>query len=224
MSGAAGAGVTGSVAAAIAAGAALHTFGSVDAVHQMLSDTVSTPAGAALLGLACAALVAAAGFLTAAARHAPRPGPVRVLLGLWAAGLVALAVFPTNLPGTEVTTSTVVHRWGAALAVAVPPIVALLVAPSRRLRTAALVAGGMAAVYGLAHLPALVTGAAVLPYAGLGERLLLAADLLVVVLTGAHLGPRSARAEPAGRQRTEGRLGRRRQAFQPRRDVAVEVE
>ncbi|GAA1023055.1 hypothetical protein Aple_098790 [Acrocarpospora pleiomorpha] len=184
-------GVIGSVAVTAAAGVGLHTFGTVDPMHQMLSDTISTTAGAILLGVACAGLVAAAGFLAAAARHTPRPGVVRALLGLWAASLVAVVVFPTNLPGTELTMSGIIHRYGAAVAVAVPPLVALLVARTRRLRTAALVTGGMAAVYGVAHIPAIFAGAEVLPYAGLCERVLLAMVLLVVVLTSSDLKKRS---------------------------------
>ena len=176
-----------SVAVALAAGIGLHAVGSVDPVNQMLSDTVSSATGALLLGVACAALVGAAGCLAAAART----WLVRLLLLVWAAGLVALAVFPTNLPGTEVTTGAVVHRYGAALAVAVPPIVGLVVARGRRLRAVSLVAGGAAVLYGAAHAPAMLTGAEVMPYAGLAERVLLGLILGVVVLTSAELRDRS---------------------------------
>ena len=175
------------VGVAVAAGIVLHWFGSVDAVNQMLSDTVSSAPGAALLGVACAALVVAAGCLAVGARHAARSGLVRGLLGLWAAGLAALAVFPTNLPGTAVTTGAVIHRYGAALAVAVPPAIGLLVARTRRLRTASMVTGGAATLYGAAHLPAMLTGAEILPYAGLAERVVLGLTLLVVVMTAAAL-------------------------------------
>jgi len=180
-----------SVAVSLAAGIGLHAIGSVDPVHQMLSDTVSSATGALLLGVACAALVVAAGCLAAAARHGARTLLLRLLLLLWAAGLVALAVFPTNLPGTEATTGAVVHRYGAALAVAVPPIIGLVVAGGRRLRTASLVAGAAAVLYGAAHAPAMLTGAEVMPYAGLAERVLLALVLGVVVLTSAELRDRS---------------------------------
>jgi hypothetical protein len=179
------------VAVAVVAGVALHTFGSVDPVNQMLSDTVASAPGAVLLGVAGAALVVAAGFLAVGARHSDRPGLIRTLLGLWTAGLVALAVFPTNLPGTGVTTGALVHRYGAALAVAVPPIVGLVAARGRRLRTASLVTGGAAMIYGAAHAPAMLTGAEVMPYAGLAERVVLALVLTVVVLTAAELRNRS---------------------------------
>ena len=179
------------VAVAAAAGIALHWIGSVDAVNQMLSDTVSSAPGAALLGVACAALMVAAGCLAVGARHAARSRLVRGLLGLWSAGLAALAVFPTNLPGTAVTTGAVIHRYGAALAVAVPPVIGLLVARTRRLRTASLVTGGAAGLYGVAHVPSMVTGTEILPYAGLAERVVLGLVLLVVVMTTAALRDRS---------------------------------
>jgi hypothetical protein len=176
---------------AVAAGIGLHTFGSVDPVDQMLSDTVSSATGAFLLGVACVALAVTAGGLALGARHSHRPRLLRVLLGLWATGLVATAAFPTNLPGTAVNTSAVVHRYGAALAVAVPPIAGLVAARTRRLRTASLVAGGAAVLFGAAHLPAMATGTEVMPLAGLAERIVLGLILLVVVLTGTELRERT---------------------------------
>jgi hypothetical protein len=175
------------IAVALVAGIALHTFGSVDPVNQMLSDTVSSAPSGFLLGVACAALVVAAGCLTAAVRPHGRARLLRVLLALWAAGLVAVTAFPTNLPGTEVTTSAVVHRYGAALTVAVPPVVGLLVARSRRLWMASLVTAAAAVLYGVAHAPAMLGGAEILPLAGLAERILLGLVLLVVALTSSEL-------------------------------------
>jgi hypothetical protein len=190
--------VVAAVAVAAAAGIGLHTFGPVDAMHQVLSASVATPAGTVLLGTACAALVVAARLLSAAAWHTGRSGPVRALLGLWAAGLIALAVFPTNLPGAEVTTSTIIHRYGAAIAMAAPPLIALLVARTRRLRTAALITGGATAAYGLAHIPAILAGTTLLPYAGLWERVLLVLMLVLVLLTDAELEGTGPDLHPAG--------------------------
>jgi hypothetical protein len=129
----------------------------------------------------------AAGCLAARVRQHGRARLLRVLLGLWAAGLVAVTAFPTSSPGTEVTTGAVVHRYGAALAVAVPPIVGLLVARSRRLWMASLVTATAAVLYGVAHPPAMLSGAEVLPLAGLAERILLVLVLLVVALTSSEL-------------------------------------
>ena len=92
---------------AVIAGLAMQAFGSVDPVNQMLSDTVAAWPGALLLGLACAALVVVAGCLAVGAGPARsvRIRLLQTLLALWAAGLAAVAAFPTNLPGTELTDS-----------------------------------------------------------------------------------------------------------------------
>jgi hypothetical protein len=115
---------------------------------------------------------------------------LQTLLTLWAAGLVAVAAFPTNLPGTELTDSAVLHRYGAGLVVAVPPVLGLLLAASRRLRTASLITAGGAVLFGVAHGPAVLFGTDVLPYAGLAERILFALILLVLALTARDLARR----------------------------------
>jgi len=173
----------------VVAGLAMQAFGPVDPLHQMLSDTVASWPGAVLLGLACAALVVLAGCLAVGAGPARsvRGRVLQTLLALWSAGLVAVAVFPTNLPGTELTDSAVLHRYGAAVVAAVPPAVGLLVAISRRLRTASLITAGAAVLYGAAHGPAVLFGADVLPYAGLAERILFGLILVVLALTAGDL-------------------------------------
>ena len=166
------------VAVAVAAGIGLHAFGSVDPVNQMLSDTVVVRArrAAARRGLRGAR---GRGGLPGG-RHPPVAGPVPLLrrcCAVWAAGLVALAVFPTNLPGTELTdrrgrcTGTARRsRW-----------------PYRRCSVcwwpgaggcgrSRWWPAGAAVLYGAAHGPAVLTGAEVMPYAGLAERVLFGAD------------------------------------------------
>jgi hypothetical protein len=177
---------------AVVAGLAMQAVGSVDPMHQMLSDTVASWPGALLLAMACAALVVVAGCLAIGAGPARsvRTRVLHALLALWAAGLVAVAVFPTNLPGAELTDTAVLHRYGAALTAAVPPVLGLLVATGRRLRTAAQVTAGAAALYGAAHGPAVLFGADVLPYAGLAERILFALILVVLALTARDLASR----------------------------------
>ena len=98
-----------------------------------------------------------------------------------------MALFPTNLPGTELTDSAIVHRYGAAVVAAVPPVIGLLVARSRRLRTASLITTGGVVLFGLAHGPAVLFGGAVMPYAGLAERILFALILVVLVLSARDL-------------------------------------
>lgn len=174
----------------VLAGVAMHLSGTVDPVHHMISDVVAEPAGAMLLALACAGLVAVAGALaTVAARHGPRRRLVPALLGVWAAALVTITVFPTNMPGTELTQSAVIHRYGAALTAVVPPVVGLLVARTRQLRNAAWTTAGAAALFAAAHGPAVLLGADVVPYAGLAERLLFALILVLLVLIGRDLRP-----------------------------------
>jgi len=181
---------------AVIAGLAMQAFGSVDPVNQMLSDTVASWPGALLLGLACAALVVVAGCLAVGAGPARsvRIRLLQTLLALWAAGLAAVAAFPTNLPGTALTDSAVLHRYGAGLVVAVPPVLGLLVAVSRRLRTASLIAAGGAVLFGVAHGPAVLFGADVPPYAGLAERILFALILVVLALIARDLAGRTDRA------------------------------
>jgi hypothetical protein len=89
----------------------------------------------------------------------------------------------------------VLHRYGAAFAAAVPPVLGLLLARSRRLRTASLVTGGGAALYGAAHGPAVLFGADVLPYAGLAERILFALIFVVLALTVRDLAGRNEKEE-----------------------------
>jgi hypothetical protein len=178
-----------SIGTAVVAGLALQPFGSVDPVNEMISDTVGSPVGALLLGLACAALAVTAGCLAVGAGRAGqlRTRVLHGLLGLWSVALLAVALFPTNLPGTELTNSAVVHRYGAAVVAAVPPVIGLLVARTRRLRTASLAAGGMTVLFGVIHGPAVLFGGPVMPYAGLTERLLFALILVVLVLTARDL-------------------------------------
>jgi hypothetical protein len=184
------------IVTAIVAGLALQPFGDVDPVNEMISDTVGSPVGALLLGLACAALAVTAGALAVGAGRARhlRTRVLHGLLALWSVALLAVAVFPTNLPGTELTDSAVVHRYGAAVVAAVPPVIGLLVARSRRLRTASLITSGGVVLFALAHGPAVLFGSAVLPYAGLAERILFVLILVVLMLTARDLADHSEEA------------------------------
>jgi hypothetical protein len=178
------------LAVAVVAGVSLHLVAGIDPVNQMLSDAVVSVPGAVLLGTACAGLVAvAAALAVAAARHGPRPRLVPALLGVWAAALVAIVVFPTNPPGMPATTAAVIHRYGAAMLAVVPPIVGLLVAQTRRLRVAAWTTAGAAALFGLLHGPAVLLGSDVVPYAGLTERILFGLILVLLALTAGELRP-----------------------------------
>jgi hypothetical protein len=178
------------LAVAVVAGVSMHLVAGIDPVNQMLSDAVVSVPGAVLLGTACAGLVLVAGVLAVrAARHGPWRRLVPALLGVWAAALAAIVVFPTNPAGMPVDTAAVIHRYGAAMLAVVPPIVGLLVARTRRLRTAAWTTAGAAALFGLLHGPAVLLGAGVVPYAGLTERVLFALILVLLALTARELRP-----------------------------------
>jgi len=203
------------------AGVGLLVVGNADPLNEMLSDAVRTVPGALLLMVAACGLAVSGMWLLAGVRRAlPRARAVSWLLGVWCASLVAVAFFPTNLPGTEPGTTAVVHRVGAALMAALPPLIALLVAEAagrraeagrvgllgaggqveagrvglvradgrveagrvRLLRAAGLAALAACVAFGVAHVPAVLFGVELFPYAGLAERILLALVLVVVGL------------------------------------------
>jgi hypothetical protein len=120
-----------------------------------ISDyVVSLPHGTLLFALTTGALAIGAAGLAQGLVPAAGTGKIRALLGLWATGLVVAAVFPTNLRGTPQNLSSHIHLYAGAVAFAVLPIAAWLLA--RRLRAAAdrwtapaAVLGGFALVGGL---------------------------------------------------------------------------
>ncbi|MEV0730452.1 DUF998 domain-containing protein [Polymorphospora sp. NPDC050346] len=179
----------GAVTVALVAGLALHAVDGVHPLHQMLSETVASPTGVLLLGVAAAALVTVAACLGIGIRRAGlrRSGPLTLLLTLWAAGLVALAVFPMDLSGEPTSYAGLLHRYGAGVAVAVPPLLGLVVAGAgrddgaRQLRAAAVVTAVAGVGFAAAHGPTILLDADSLPYIGLLERILLALVLVVLV-------------------------------------------
>jgi hypothetical protein len=158
---------------AIIAGIAMHFVGDgLSPIHNMISDAATTIPGAILLGISCAGLAVVAISLAAMARHHPRARVLSPIIYLWVAALVVIVAFPTNTPGTALTNSAVVHRYGAALIAVIPPIVGLIVAKTGRLRTISWWTAGSAALFGAVHVPAVLQGTDYVPYAGLAERVL----------------------------------------------------
>lgn len=148
-----------------AAAAAVAAIPPITALHLSATDpiepsgwtisdyVVSLPHGTLLFALTTGALALGAGLLARGLVAVPGTGRVRLLLGLWAAGLLIAAAFPTNLRGTPANLSSEIHLYAGAVAFAVLPIAAWLLA--RRLaRTAgqhlrARVLAGAALVGGL---------------------------------------------------------------------------
>ncbi|MDR7281057.1 DUF998 domain-containing protein [Catenuloplanes atrovinosus] len=169
------------------AGSGLLLHGGVDQVNELVSDAVRSRSGAVLLALAACGLAGAGVWLCAGARRGlPRTRRLVALLAVWVVSLIAVAFFPTNLPGTPLTAAGVVHRYAAAAAVGLPPLVALLVAEksgqrARLLRTVGFATLAACAAFAAVHGPEVLLGSSRPPYAGLAERLLLA---LVLLATG----------------------------------------
>ncbi|MFY1652973.1 DUF998 domain-containing protein [Solwaraspora sp. WMMB762] len=176
-----------------AAGTGLLVVGDVDPVDEMVSESIRTVPGAVLLALAACGLAAAGAWLLAGARRVLPPAwPLTVLLSVWCVSLVAVVVFPTNLPGTEPGVTAGVHRIGAALMAALPPLFALLIAKRaghgadlarvRWLRAAGWSALAACVAFAAVNGPAVLLGQGYLPFAGLAERVLLALVFVVVGL------------------------------------------
>ena len=146
----------GAVAAAVASVppiTALHLSATdpIEPSGWTISDyVVSLPHGTLLFALTTGALAIGAGALAHGLAPAPGTGRIRALLGVWAAGLLIAAVFPTNLRGTPQNLSSNIHLLAGAVAFATLPIAAWLLA--RRLRRGA----------GHNSLPAAVLGASAL--------------------------------------------------------------
>ena len=128
-----------------------------------ISDyVVSLPHGTLLFALTTGALAIGAGALAHGLAPVPGTGRIRALLGVWAAGLLVAAVFPTNLRGTPGGLSSDIHLYAGAVAFATLPIAAWLLA--RRLRrdpgfalvggllSAALIANRLPGVFGATEL------------------------------------------------------------------------
>ncbi len=174
------------------AGGGLLVVGNVDPVDEMLSHSIRTMPGALLLAVASCGLSATGMWLLTGARRALRNRTLSILLTVWCVALVAVAFFPTNLPGTPPDAAAAVHRIGAGLMAALPPLIALLVAElagrraesgrTRLLRAAGLSTLAACVAFGAVHGPAVLLGADIPPYAGLSERILLVLILLVVGL------------------------------------------
>jgi hypothetical protein len=159
-----------------------------------ISDyVVSLPTGTLLFALTTGALAAGAVALVHALRSIADTGSVRALLGLWAAGLIVAAVFPTNLRGTPANLSSEIHLYAGAVAFAALPIAAWLLArrlaaragrrrgPAATLAVSALVSGLLSTALIVNRLPG-VFGMPELMAPGILQRVAGAAQIALLAL------------------------------------------
>jgi hypothetical protein len=146
-----------------------------DPVRATFSEYVHTEQGARLVGVAMLMVGFAAlsvfGALGHQARHASR------LVAVFGVGLVLLAVFPQEPADMPLTWHGAIHRYVALTAFVALPVAALLLR-DRVLRFLAVGSLATLAVFVATFVPA--TGARA--YSGLAERVLLAADLVILVV------------------------------------------
>ena len=192
-----GGAVTACVAVAAVALAVLHVdgVGVVDPTVQTISDYVAVPGGYALLGVAALALAAATVLLAGRLRPAGLvdPAPPAGWLVAAGVGLAGTAVFPTNIPGTDVDLVANLHRVGGTIALVALPVAAWMIA-RRAARSTALrpstpaltwVSGAMAglsAVFLLSHVPIVITGSPILTAEGVLQRVLYAVVMVVLLM------------------------------------------
>lgn len=96
----------------------------VDPISGLVSDYVYHPPGAPLFVLVALLMLLGGLLLTAAMNNLGILGgqAVRVLFGLWFAGLLIVAVFPADRTRTDVTVYGELHRLGAAVVLSCLPL------------------------------------------------------------------------------------------------------
>ncbi|QFZ24702.1 DUF998 domain-containing protein [Saccharothrix syringae] len=140
------------------------SFGELSPVRHTVSDYIFVDNGTALLGVTALSLAAASvGLLVVLVRSGlPVHGPVSWLMGLWAAGLTAAAVFPTDPVGAPTSFSGAVHRYAGAVMFAALPLAGWLISrtfiPSATVRRFSVAAGFGSVAFMLSHLA--LTGSA----------------------------------------------------------------
>ncbi|WP_232662311.1 DUF998 domain-containing protein [Pseudonocardia sp. TRM90224] len=178
--------------------AALHVIGDgvVDPLWHPISDYVVVGGGYALLAWAAFALAASCLLLSTGLRISglPRPQtPARVLISA-AAALVAVAVFPTHLPGTTAGIVSNIHRAAGGWVFVALPLACWMVARRARevpvwkamapvLSWASGTAGILSAVFLLSYVPIVIAGSSGIPLLGGVERVLYAAVMVGLFAT-----------------------------------------
>lgn len=134
----------------------LAASGKVDPIAATISDYIFVEHGAALLAMASLTLAgtSVALLLALRARGLPARGPEASLLWLWSAGLVVVALFPTDPTGAPLSLSGALHRYAAVAMFASLPLAGWLL--SRRFPGGALLRG-LSVVAGLAAVAFMVS-------------------------------------------------------------------
>lgn len=150
-----------------------------DPVRATFSEYVHTEQGARLVGVAMLMVGFAALSVVGALvlGHLPRARHAGWLVGVFGIGLVLLAVFPQEPADMPLTWHGAIHRHVALTAFVALPVAALLLR-DRLLRFLAVGSLTTLAVFVATFVPATGTRA----YSGLAERVLLAADLVILVV------------------------------------------
>ena len=111
----------------------LSASGAVEPGTWTISDYVVTlPYGTALFGMTTGALAVGAVALIRGLIAITGTRTVRVLLAVWAAAMLGLSIFPTNLRGTPQDVSSNVHLIAGAVVFAVLPVIGLLIVRRQR--------------------------------------------------------------------------------------------
>jgi hypothetical protein len=221
-----GGGVVACVAVALVALVFLHVDGAatIDPAIRVISDYVALPGGYALLGVAAVALAVAAGLLAAALRPAGLVDPAApaALLGTASGALGAVALFPTNDPGTGAGLVANVHRLAGLVVLVTLPLGAWLVArraartPAWRASAAPLgwtAAAGclLSAAFLLSNVPIVISDSPFFTALGALQRVLYAVVMVVLLLLvrairSATVAVRAAEGTAAGAPLTDAQL------------------
>ncbi len=114
----------------------LSATGPVEPTTWTISDYVVTlPYGTPLFGMTTGALAIGAVALTRGLVAITGTRTVRVLLAVWAAAMLGLSIFPTNMRGTPQDVSSNIHLIAGAVVFAVLPVIGLLVVRRQRALT-----------------------------------------------------------------------------------------
>src|SRR4051794_37476410 len=107
----------------------LSATGPLEPAGWTISDYVVTvPNGIPLYAMTAAAMAVGGVALARSLRSRTKTGVLRPLLVIWAAAVLATAVFPTNKPGTPENASSVIHLVAGAVVFALLPAAGLLLA------------------------------------------------------------------------------------------------